>query len=88
MKWNEIIKIYPDRLVLVEAIKARSRDRVRTIEEMSIVQEYSDSKEAWEGYKIFHKENPDRDLYIFHSSRENIEVMEEFFSGVRHTRIS
>jgi hypothetical protein len=83
LKWSEITKIYPNRLVLIEAIKVESHDRVRKIEEMSVVQEYMDSIEAWEGYKAYHKEDPSRELYIFHTSRENIEVIEEFFSGVR-----
>ncbi|TBL81725.1 hypothetical protein [Paenibacillus thalictri] len=83
MKWNEITKIYPNRLVLVEALKATSQNRIRTIEEMSVVNEYKDSKEAWEGYKQYHKEDPARELYIFHTSREIVEVVEEFFSGMR-----
>lgn len=83
MKWSDIAKIYPNRLVLIEAIKAKSQDRIRIIEEMSVVQEYTDSKEAWEGYKAYHKEDPHRELYIFHTSRESVEVVEEFFSGVR-----
>jgi len=83
MKWNEITKIYPNRLVLVEALKATSQNRLRTIEEMSVVNEYMNSKEAWEGYKHYHKEDPECELYIFHTSRENVEVVEEFFSGVR-----
>lgn len=83
MKWSDITKIYPNRLVLVEAIKAKSQDRKRRIEEMSVVQEYTTSQEAWEGYKAYHKEDPSRELYIFHTSKENVEVVEEFFSGVR-----
>ncbi|MDQ1912325.1 hypothetical protein RAC89_18205 [Paenibacillus sp. GD4] len=83
MKWNEITKIYPNRLVLVEALKATSQNRIRIIEEMSVVNEYKDSMEAWEGYKQYHKDDPGRELYIFHTSRENVEVVEEFFSGVR-----
>jgi hypothetical protein len=47
MKWKEITNIYPERLVLVQALKATSHNRLR------------------------------------HTSRENVEVIEEFFSGVR-----
>jgi len=83
MKWNEVTKIYPNCLVLVEALKATSLNRVRVIEEMSVINEYKNAMEAWEGYKQYHKEEPERELYIFHTSRENIEVVEEFFSGVR-----
>lgn len=83
MKWKEITQYHPNRLVLVEALQASSKNRVRTIEEMAVIQEYEDPKEAWEGYKLFHKKDPQRELYIFHTSRENVEVIEEFFSAVR-----
>lgn len=83
MNWNEITKNFPNRLVLVEALKATSQNRHRIIEEMSVVNEYEDAKEAWEGYKHHHKKDPQRERYIFHTSREQLEVVEEFFSGVR-----
>jgi hypothetical protein len=40
-------------------------------------------KTAWSGYKIHHKQNPDREFYIFYTSKENIEVVEEYVTGVR-----
>lgn len=39
MKWSEIRSRYPSRFVLVEAIKAVSKNRLRTIEEMTLVEE-------------------------------------------------
>lgn len=83
MRWENIRKQYPDRFVLIEALKATSNNRIRKIEEMAIVEDYSDSKTAWNGYKVHHKQNPDREFYIFHTSQENIEVVEEYFTGVR-----
>jgi hypothetical protein len=83
MKWSEVRKQYPDRLVLVEAIKAYSKNRVRTIEEMSVVEEYTGSKVAWAGYKNYHRQFPERELYIFHTGKENIEVIEHYFTWVR-----
>ncbi|MEW9673760.1 hypothetical protein [Ammoniphilus sp. 3BR4] len=84
MKWAEVRNRYPERIVLIEAIKAFSKDRVRTIEEMTVVEEYFDSKEAWIGYKNYHKQYPERELYLFHTGKENIEVIEQYFTGVRN----
>ncbi|WP_321166677.1 hypothetical protein [Paenibacillus sp. Soil787] len=39
MKWSEICSHFPSRFVLVEAIKAVSKNRLRTIEEMTVVEE-------------------------------------------------
>ncbi|THF73296.1 hypothetical protein [Cohnella fermenti] len=84
MKWGEITELYPSRLVLVEAIKASSNERIRQLEDMAVIQDYNNPQEAWSGYKHFHKLHPSRELYVFHTSRSDVEVVEEFFSGVRH----
>lgn len=83
MKWGEITKLHPSRFVLVEAIKASSSNRVRQLEDMAVIQDYDKSEEAWTGYKEMHKLHPTRELYVFHTSRSDVEVVEEFFSGVR-----
>ncbi|MEC0237820.1 hypothetical protein P4H71_26235 [Paenibacillus kribbensis] len=86
MKWEDIAELHPSRFVLVEAIKASSNNRVRNLEDMAVIQDYDDPQEAWSGYKQFHKLYPSRELYVFHTSRTDVEVVEEFFSGVRqHT---
>ncbi|AIW41346.1 hypothetical protein ACYCSE_03345 [Paenibacillus sp. SEL1] len=83
MKWEEIAESHPRRFVLVEAIKASSNNRVRNLEDMAVIQDYDNPKDAWSGYKHFHKLYPSRELYVFHTSRSDVEVVEEFFSGVR-----
>ncbi|WP_282937562.1 hypothetical protein [Paenibacillus sp. RC67] len=83
MKWSDICNHYPNRFVLVEAIKAVSNNRLRTIEEMTVVEEFDNPNQAWEGYKIHHKESPEREFYVFHTSNPSIEVIEEYFSGIR-----
>lgn len=83
MKWSEIRNLFPDRFVLIEATKATSVKQRRTIEDMYVVDKYNSSTEAWSGYKEHHKEHPDREYYIFHTSKENVEVVEQFFNGIR-----
>ncbi|WP_150269623.1 hypothetical protein [Paenibacillus tepidiphilus] len=83
MKWEEITDLHPGRFVLVEAIKASSSNRVRQLEDMAVIQDYDNPQEAWSGYKELHKLHPARELYVFHTSRSYVEVVEEFFSGVR-----
>lgn len=83
MKWGEIAELYPGRFVLVEAIKASSNNRMRQLEDMALIQDYDDPQEALSGYKRLHNLQPMRELYVFHTSRTDAEVVEEFFSGVR-----
>lgn len=83
MKWEEIAHLYPSRFVLVEAIKANSSNQLRQIEDMAMIQDFDSPQEAWHGYKDFHKRFPSRELYVFHTSRTDVEIVQEFFSGVR-----
>lgn len=83
MKWKEIAELHPSRFVLVEAIKASSNNQFRQLEEMAVIQDYDNPQEAWSGYKRLHKLYPAHELYVFHTSRTDIEIVEEFFSGVR-----
>lgn len=86
MKWEEIRSKIPDKIVLVEAINAYSKDNKRIIEEMAVINEFEDSKEkgkeAWDTYKRLHRQFPSKELYIFHTSNNTIEV-EEGFIGIR-----
>lgn len=83
MKWSEICKKYPDQIVLVEALTTTSKNNIRTVEDMSVLSEFNDSMAAWQQYKKVHKDNPDKELYIFHTSKEKAEVIEQFFVGIR-----
>ncbi|MFZ3590107.1 hypothetical protein ACOI1C_12695 [Bacillus sp. DJP31] len=83
MNWGLVRQQYPDRLVVVEALATSSKDRIRIVEDMSIISTFDNSIEAWETYKRLHKENPDKELYVFHTSKIKPEVIEKFFIGVR-----
>lgn len=82
MKWFEVREHYPHKIVLVEALKTTSENKVRTVEEMSILSNFQDNMDAWREYKKLHKEKPEKELYIFHTSKEKAEVVEQFFVGI------
>jgi len=88
MDWGLVREQFPDKLVLVEALSATSRDSIKTVEEMSIISTFDNNMEAWKAYKKTHKENPEKELYVFHTSKEKPEVLEKYFTGVRGRRWS
>ncbi|WP_066072613.1 hypothetical protein [Neobacillus soli] len=77
MMWTEVRENYPNKIVLAEALKTSSHNKIRSIEEMSILSVFQNSMDAWEEYKKVHKERPDKELYILHTSREKAEVVVE-----------
>jgi len=83
MNWSEIREQYPSRWVLVEAISATSRESKRDIEEMSVLAEFEETKQAWQSYKKHHLSEPTRELYIFFTGNEFLEVIEQPFIGIR-----
>ncbi|QZY54389.1 hypothetical protein [Crassaminicella profunda] len=83
MKWQDVRNQYADRWVLVEALKANSIDNKRVIQDMSVISNHTNSTSAWKEYKSLHLSNPSRELYIFYTSNEEIEVIEQRFMGVR-----
>ncbi len=83
MKWTSVREKYPNRWVLVESLNAKSIDRKRYIEEMAVLYDYDKTKDAWSAYKEHHLSDPTREYYIFHTSNELLEVIEQPFTGVR-----
>ena len=51
---------------------------------MTIVEEYDNPKNAWEGYKLHHREHSEQEFYVFHTSKKEVEAIEEFVIGIWH----
>ena len=86
MKWHEIRTHYPQQWLLLEAIKAHSEANKRILEQLAIVGTFSDSSTALKGYQQLHHEAPERELYVFHTSRETLDVTERRWLGIRGAR--
>ncbi len=83
MKWQEIRTHYPQQWLLVEAIKAHSEASKRILEQLAVVGAFPDSSAALENYQQLHREDPERELYVFHTSRETLDVTERRWLGIR-----
>ena len=83
MKWQEIRNQYPRQWLLVEAFQARSEANKRILEELAVIDVFPDSDSALKAYTKFHREDPDREYYVFHTSREFLDVHERTWLGVR-----
>ncbi|QLQ05943.1 MAG: hypothetical protein HZY76_07670 [Anaerolineae bacterium] len=83
MQWQEVRQRYPQQWLLVEAIKAHSEQDERILEQLAVVGAYPDSASAMQGYAQLHREAPDRELYVFHTSRSTLDVQERHWLGIR-----
>lgn len=83
MVWQEIRQYYPQQWLLVEAIKAHSEANKRVLEQLAVVNIFPDSISAMQGYAQLHREAPQRELYVFHTSREMLDITEQQWIRVR-----
>ena len=83
MNWPTVREKYPLRWVVVEAITAHSLDQKRSIDDMAIIEEFDDPNDAWKAYKKLHLSNPSRELYVFYTGRQDLEIIEQTFTGIR-----
>jgi hypothetical protein len=83
MKWEEVRQAYQDEWIVFEALKARSEDNKRIVDDLAVIDRYKDSMDALRRYTALHKENPGREYYFFHTSCENLDIREKKWTGLR-----
>ena len=84
--WQDIRKHYPQQWLLVEAIQAHSEANKRILEQLAVVDIFPDSIAAMKRYAQLHHKAPQRELYVFHTSRETLDIPERSWLGVRGVR--
>ncbi len=83
MLWTDIRQHYPKQWLLVEAIKAHSEGNKRVLDQLAVVSAFPDSVQAMRGYTQLHHDAPDRELYVFHTDREVLDITERRWLGIR-----
>jgi hypothetical protein len=83
VKWTEVRSSYPSQWVIIEAVEATTRDKKRIINEMIVISSFDDNNMALRKYIDLHKEHPDREIYVVHTSRETLDIEELTWTGVR-----
>jgi hypothetical protein len=80
MQWQEIRAHYPQQWLLLEAIKAHTEANKRILDQLAVVSTFSDSVAAMKSYEQLHHEAPDRELYVFHTSRDALDIRDYFLN--------
>jgi hypothetical protein len=83
MQWQDLQQHYPQQWVLIEAIKAHSQADKRIIEQLALLGAFPDSTSAIQSYLRLHREAPERELYVFHTGRETLDITERRWLGIR-----
>lgn len=83
MNWQELRQAHPDRWLVIEATAAHSEQHRRVLDAIALVASTSDAKQAMKQYLELHRQRPDRELYVAHTSREALDIDERRWVGIR-----
>jgi len=84
MRWTDIRKTYPNQWLVIEALQAHSDEQHRRVlDEIAVVETCMDGNTAMQGYRKLHQQQPDREYYFVHTSREQLDIRERQWLGIR-----
>lgn len=83
MKWDDIRRHYPHQWLLVEALQAHSAPGHRIVEDLAVLESFQEAGAAMQGYKELHRREPHRELYVLHTDREQLDIAESYWLGIR-----
>lgn len=83
MRWEEVRIHYPSQWLLVEAVKAHSETNKRILDELAVVNVFTNSQQAMQSYGQLHHQNPERELYVLHTDRKTLDITERRWIGIR-----
>lgn len=83
MQWQDIRRQYPSQWLLVEAVDAHTEEDRRIVSDLAVLRTCQDAANAMDGYLELHRDQPERELYVLHTDRENLEIQERRWLGVR-----
>ncbi|TAN51844.1 MAG: hypothetical protein EPN21_05545 [Methylococcaceae bacterium] len=83
MLWQNIRQIYPNSWLLMEALDAHTEGDQRILNQLSVIDMFDDSASALNSYRSLHKQAPQREFYVLHTSREQPDIRERHWVGAR-----
>jgi hypothetical protein len=84
MVWEEIKNIYPNQWLIIEALEAHTEENRRIIEKITVVDTFkNDNNGALLQYVQLHRKHRERELYVVHTSRPELDIIEQRWIGVR-----
>ena len=83
MQWADLRAAYPDRWLIIEVFAAHTVGGRRWFDQIGVVEECADGRAAMKRCAVVQRAQPGRDFVFAHTSREELEVYERRWVGVR-----
>lgn len=84
MIWEDVKKTHPSQWLIIEAIEAHTEGDKRILDNITVVDTFNDdNNRAMLEYIKLHRKHRDRELYVVHTSRPELDIIEQRWIGVR-----
>lgn len=84
MQWSEIRKAYPSQWLIIEALQAHTTsESQRHLDKIAVIEQPADGRTAMQRYRQLHQQYPGREFYFVHTSREELDIRERQWLGIR-----
>jgi hypothetical protein len=84
MQWQEIRANYPNQWLIIEALAAHTEpDSHRQLDKLAVIEFCTDAKSAMQNYRSLHQQYPEREFYFVHTSRQQLDILERQWLGIR-----
>jgi hypothetical protein len=85
MIWSEVRQAYPEQWLIIEALAAQTKNNQRQLERIAVIESCPDGSTALQRYRQLRQQYPDREFYYVHTQREQLEIRERQWLGVRRS---
>jgi len=83
MNWQQVRQQYPQQWVLAEVLKGHSENNQWFVDQLTIVDAYSNVCKALAEHKQLHHQMPEREYFVVHTDKEELEILERHWVGIR-----
>lgn len=84
MLWSDIRKIYPNQWLVIEALEAHTTpNNQRELDKIAVIEICDDGSTAMIRYRDLHSQFPVREFYFVHTSRQDLDIRERQWVGIR-----
>lgn len=84
MTWEDIKKTHYNQWLIIEAIEVHNEGYKRILDNITVVDTFDqDNNKALMEYVRLHRKHREREMYVVHTSRQDLDITRKKWIGVR-----
>lgn len=83
MTWSDVRENYKNKWIVFESLKAKSEKGKRIVEDLAVIAAFDNGSEALKSYSSWHKKDKSKEMYVYNTANESLDIEERVWVGVR-----